>query len=602
MVWISLHNNDLLAGITKSFSPGVMLHLRQPHQTALTLFRRVRGEDCLCGSQTAVSCLLAFIVLLIMAPFAVWAGVEDPPEIKLGERLFVETRFAQFYFAQAQGNANYQLPAGDPVMNATITTGLPLPGPFAGQSMNCRACHLVDEFSGSSGNRTYDDFGQRSPIPARDDSLTVTPRNSPPLVSAARSVNGHVLLHLDGQFSTMLELVEETLTGRNYGWMPRERSTAIHHLANIIRNDDGTGTLAQERSAGLSYKLLFQSTSPLVWDRLRLPAKYRMNVAKASDQAIFVSVSRLIAVYVSSLEFGTDANGEFDGSPYDVFLAKNGLPKAPKRLRPGLMETDLAYSQRLRGLLDNLANPQWVTGNDGQFGTHDQAFQFGPDELAGLKIFLAEPPAVSGTPPSGGVGNCLRCHMAPSFSDFRFHNTGVEQEEYDSVHGQGSFVALSIPTLAERRKNYNAYLPATTRHPDALGVFRSVPNAADPGQVDLGVWNILSNPDIPAPQPRLRQLLLVPHANNTAAAMLERAIARFKTPSLRDLGHSDPYLHTGTKNAIEDVIQFYIESSDLVRQGQERNPDSEMGSVFLDGSDVAPLAAFLRSLNEDYTD
>jgi len=53
--------------------------------------------------------------------------------------------------------------------------------------MNCRACHLVDEQSGVSGggNRTYDDFARRSPIPAREDGLATTPRQSPPLVNAS---------------------------------------------------------------------------------------------------------------------------------------------------------------------------------------------------------------------------------------------------------------------------------------------------------------------------------------------------------------------------------------------------------------------------------
>jgi hypothetical protein len=75
----------------------------------------------------------------------------DPPEVAIGERLFLETRFAQFFFANAKGNANAVLPAGDPVMDTTQTTGASLPGPFAGQSMNCRNCHFVDEHLGQEG-------------------------------------------------------------------------------------------------------------------------------------------------------------------------------------------------------------------------------------------------------------------------------------------------------------------------------------------------------------------------------------------------------------------------------------------------------------------
>jgi hypothetical protein len=36
-------------------------------------------------------------------------------EVAIGERLFLETRFAQFFFANAGGDANAPLSAGDPV-------------------------------------------------------------------------------------------------------------------------------------------------------------------------------------------------------------------------------------------------------------------------------------------------------------------------------------------------------------------------------------------------------------------------------------------------------------------------------------------------------
>src|SRR6266498_1987945 len=113
----------------------------------------------------------------------------DPAEVAIGERLFLETRFAQFFLANSSGNANAVLPTGDPTMDFTATTSNPLPGPFAGTSMNCRSCHLVDEQKGVSGggNRTYADFARRSPLPPRADGKLTTPRNSPPLVNASLS-------------------------------------------------------------------------------------------------------------------------------------------------------------------------------------------------------------------------------------------------------------------------------------------------------------------------------------------------------------------------------------------------------------------------------
>src|SRR5215510_11551927 len=120
------------------------------------------------------------------------AAQDDPPEVALGERLFLETRFAQAFkaFLDHGHGVNEHITPGDPVMAFTLTTGAPLAGPFAGLSMNCRACHLVDEQVGKAGGgmRTYNDFTRRSPIPDRiEDNLTATPRNSPPLVNASLS-------------------------------------------------------------------------------------------------------------------------------------------------------------------------------------------------------------------------------------------------------------------------------------------------------------------------------------------------------------------------------------------------------------------------------
>jgi cytochrome c peroxidase len=84
--------------------------------------------------------------------------------------------------------------------------------------------------------------------------------------------------------------------------------------------------------------------------------------------------------------------------------------------------------------------------------------------------------------------------------------------------------------------------------------------------------------------------------------VLPRTIALFKTPTVRDLAHSGPYMHTGRMDSFEDVIQFYREFSKKARQGKVRNADPEMREIQLDESAIIPLAAFLRSLNEDYTD
>ena len=83
-------------------------------------------------------------------------------------------------------------------------------------------------------------------------------------------------------------------------------------------------------------------------------------------------------------------------------------------------------------------------------------------------------------------------------------------------------------------------------------------------------------------------------------AALPRTIALFRTPPLRDLEDSAPFLHTGRFATIEDMLRYYVRVSDLERRGLLRNGAPELGGITIDEQDVRPLAAFLRSLNEDY--
>lgn len=519
----------------------------------------------------------------------------DPPQVTIGERLFLETRFSQFFFANSQGDANAVLAVGDPVMDTTQTTGAPSPGPFAGQAMNCRNCHFVDEHLGSeglpgSGVRTYADFARRSPIPQREDGKVTTPRNSPPLVNASLARKGGVLFHFDGEFPTMKDLVKGTFTGRNFGWLPGEEAQAIVHIVHIIRDDDGVGALAQQ--FGGAYSVIFKGTDPNVPPEFCLPSGVRLvNFDSASDEEIFNTVLELVASYVRSLTFSRDDDRAFNASPYDVFLSKNNLPSKPED------ETALAYSRRLRGLIEGLTAPQFVTPADGAFQLHAQDFRFGPDELAGLRLFFAEPTENT----TQRVGNCVACHMAPNFTDFGFHNTGATQEEYDAIHGQGAFVALVIPDLATRNANFDEFLAPTAAHPQAKGPFLAVPVADRPGLTDLGLWNVFANPDLPAPQKKIEDVLFRLHERLSEDELLPKTIAVFKTAGLRDLAQSAPYLHTGGKDALDDVLNFYIAMADLVRAGNMRNPDPEIGRIRLTPDDIPLLRAFLRGLTEDYS-
>ena len=233
--------------------------------------------------------------------------------------------------------------------------------------------------------------------------------------------------------------------------------------------------------------------------------------------------------------------------------------------------------------------------------------------MRGLRVFLREPAdPVAGASAeeraAGGIGNCISCHAPPQFSDFGLHNTGVSQLEYDGIHGSGAFEALAIPTLAERADPAIAdpTLPPTAAHPARRGQFRAIAAADAPGRSDLGAWSVYANADFPASQPALRGLLCniaLPARDCRLASddsLLTAAIASFKTPGLRDLGDSGPYLHDGSRDTLDAVMAFYAQVAALAQAGRLRNADPRLAGIAINAQDQADLAAFLRALNEDY--
>ncbi len=391
-----------------------------------------------------------------------------PADQNIGERLFVETRFAE-YFAANSTNVNAALAAGDPVVTQVPNayTG-PMPGPFAGESINCRSCHFVVEFQGvaGAGNRTYADFTTRSPLPLPMNGFTNTPRNAMQMVGSLQSHAGPTFLHFDGQFTTPEDLVKSTFTGRNFGWGAAQTQQAIAHIAAVIRGDDGNNVPAQEYGCNLSYATIFLGTDSSIPADCQLPPQERIDVTTASDDAIVNEVSTLVAQYMYGLLFKQDQYGRYYASPYDVFLRINHLP-----VQPVAGQTIAQYDQELYAAVVALRNPVWVDGSYGAFQYHAQPFQFGATGLAGLEIFLKS--AVGATNDSQHARNCAACHTPPNFTDFGFHNTVCLREEYDAANGPGAFMALSILTLAQRSQNYNAYLPVTSNHPNATEAFLS---------------------------------------------------------------------------------------------------------------------------------
>jgi cytochrome c peroxidase len=138
------------------------------------------------------------------------------------------------------------------------------------------------------------------------------------------------------------------------------------------------------------------------------------------------------------------------------------------------------------------------------------------------------------------------------------------------------------------------------RKPSHLAIFRAVPSAAQPGLTDLGLWNIFANSAFPSPQQAIRTLFGVSSAPTDED--LARMVALFKTPTVRDLGQTGPYFHTGRMDGLDSVLRHYVRFSELARMNRVRNGDVTLQEIAITPANLDGLQAFLRSLNEDYND
>jgi cytochrome c peroxidase len=166
-----------------------------------------------------------------------------------------------------------------------------------------------------------------------------------------------------------------------------------------------------------------------------------------------------------------------------------------------------------------------------------------------------------------GKAGCSACHMVGDkyalFTDQRFHNTGIGY-----AHSMG--------------------LPQRHRVQLAPGVYTEVEDQAlaafEPAQADVGRYEVTLDP-----------------ADSWA----------YRTPGLRNVALTSPYMHDGSLATLEDVIEFYDrggidnpQKSPLLRPlGLSREEKRELVSFLksLTGDNVQKLAAEARAAKPDET-
>jgi cytochrome c peroxidase len=160
--------------------------------------------------------------------------------------------------------------------------------------------------------------------------------------------------------------------------------------------------------------------------------------------------------------------------------------------------------------------------------------------------------AVRGAKLFVGRASCNECHLGPNFTDGRFHNTGVPQ------------VGATVPAVDNGRSDGLAKVLANEFN--AAGPYSDV---ADGAQLQAAAAASAQNP--------------------------AELIGAFKTPGLRGVARTAPYMHTGGFATLRDVVLFYRDGG--AASGFAGEKDIAMQPLLLSDRDVDDLVAFLESLS-----
>jgi cytochrome c peroxidase len=187
-----------------------------------------------------------------------------------------------------------------------------------------------------------------------------------------------------------------------------------------------------------------------------------------------------------------------------------------------------------------------------------------PTAQRGLKLFI-------------GPANCRSCHHGPNFTDGEFHDTGIGALDPPELQDLGRFQGIN--RLVNSPFN-------------ALGKFSDDPDARRT------------------------------HPTAFLVNQVERR-GQFKTPSLRNVALTAPYMHRGQLASLDDVVAFYstlqiggqdmspaaVAARQLAQRQAQGNTHTHPGgsehvltALNLSKSEADDLIAFLRSLTDDRID
>ncbi|MFB6264557.1 MAG: cytochrome-c peroxidase, partial [Bradymonadaceae bacterium] len=143
---------------------------------------------------------------------------------------------------------------------------------------------------------------------------------------------------------------------------------------------------------------------------------------------------------------------------------------------------------------------------------------------------------------------CINCHNGPTFTDGTFHNLGLPPRPHTPDGDTGRWRGIE-------RMRHSDFI-ATGRHSDA-------PDSAD------AKWTRF-------------------------ARRTDETRGQFKTPTLRNVARTPPYMHGPHFDTLEGVVEFYSRLPGTARVGHREEMLEPLG---LSERETRDLVAFLRALS-----
>ncbi len=154
------------------------------------------------------------------------------------------------------------------------------------------------------------------------------------------------------------------------------------------------------------------------------------------------------------------------------------------------------------------------------------------------------PTALRGQYLFNGKAGCISCHNGPLASDERYYALGLPENEL--------FQKDALAQITHRWQHYQKGISEIKyRHAD----------------LDYGLYYVTKNP---------------------------KDIGKFRTPSLRELKYTGPYMHNGVFKTLDEVVEFYNRGG-----GATTNKTPLLQPLGLTDAEKKDLVAFLEALSMD---